>query len=160
MQFLRPNVTGHWCKVYRAVQTCASQRYRYFIFRDDDTRINIVPLLELAHSTGAPLISSYKWETKHVFSNWFLLDTRRKTACAKMREWWALAQPAHPEQDQKYFDEIFTCGRPPLLCIDKREGLLSEVHCRSKLGPFTSWWRQECMRYQTEMARDERGSRE
>lgn len=151
MKLLRPNVTGHWCKAYRAVQMCNSQRYRYFIFRDDDTRIDVATLLALAHSTGASLIASYKGENSRAITNWFLLDTRSQAACAKMREWWALARPSHPEHDQKFFNSILTCGKPPLHCIDKREGLLNEVHCRSSLGSFRSLRRQECMRYQADM---------
>ncbi len=149
MKDIKPNVTGHWCKAYRAVQVCRQRRYRYYIFRDDDTKIDIFPLLDLARTTGADMIASYKAGTKRVVTNWFLLDTHSERACAKMRKWWSLARIDHPEHDQKYFNKILHCGKDGLYCIDKRDNLLNEVHCRSALGHWRHRKRQFCLRYQT-----------
>jgi len=111
MNTLKPNITGHWCKVWLAVQRCESRRYRYMVFRDDDTKFDI-------------------W------------------ACDNMRRWWNLAQKDYPENDQKYFNKLFKCGRHGLTCIDKRANLLNEIHCRSSLGSRRSIRRLNCMRYQ------------
>ena len=148
MRELKPNITGHWCKAYRAVQQCDRKNYRYMIFRDDDTIIDIHRLLAIARRSKEGVVASYKADKKRIITNWFLVDTSNERACDKMRQWWALARWHHPEHDQLYFNRIFQCGKPGINCIDKRTGILNEVHCRSSLGNFRSLRRQACLRYQ------------
>lgn len=148
MSDLKPNITGHWCKAWRAVQRCEDKRYRYFIFRDDDTIFDVHRLLDIAVKTRAPVIASYKYRSKHVVTNWFLLDTQSEAACAKVGKWWSLARRHHPEHDQTYFNHIFKCGVDGLHCLDKQVNELSEVHCRSSLGSYRDTARQACLRYQ------------
>lgn len=150
MSDLKANITGHWCKAWRAVQRCEDRRYRYFIFRDDDTRFDVHRLLSIALRSKAPVIASYKYRTRHIVTNWFLLDTHSHGACQNMRKWWAMARRHHPEHDQKYFNLLFKCGENGVLCLDKRVNILREVHCRSSLGPYRATARQACLRYQVQ----------
>lgn len=159
MSSLKPNITGHWCKAYLAAKRCASKRYRYMIFRDDDTKVDVPKLMALMADSDSDygLMASYRWRSKHLVTNWFVLDTQSEWACTVMKQWWDAAKRDHPEHDQKYFNKLVKCGdnntESMLKCIDKYENLVDEVHCRSGLGSFRSTKRQACMRYQVEFDR-------
>jgi len=119
MSSLKPksNITGHWCKVYLANKRCESKRYRFMIFRDDDTKIDVPKVLDLmtnininiTGTTDYALMASYRWRSKHLVTNWFVLDTHSEWACTVMQKWWKAAVRDHPEHDQKYFNQLVKC---------------------------------------------------
>eukprot|EP00171_Calliarthron_tuberculosum_P002745 IDg2745t1 len=138
------NATAHWCKALRALRACERGIYRYFIFRDDDTIIDVAAILQtLTKRKEASLLASYKLVNKRIVTNWFAFDTQDARICARMRQWWDMRQVAHPEHDQKFFNILFKCGKDGVSCVDKRVNRFGEVHCRSSLGNFRSKRRQE-----------------
>lgn len=139
---------GHWCKALRAVKACDSRRYRFFVFRDDDTIVDVAAVLDELVQSRMPLLASYKSHKKRIVTNWFAFDTRNRSVCDRMRRWWKERRYFHPEHDQYFFNDFFKCGVDGVHCVDKREGKMGEVHCRSSLGPYHAKRRQECMRYQ------------
>ena len=68
MNTIKKNLTGHWCKVYLAKQRCRRKNYRFMIFRDDDTKINVNKVLKEARKSSSQFLVSYKARNKRVMS--------------------------------------------------------------------------------------------
>lgn len=149
MSTLKANISAHWCKAWLAAERCRSRRYRWMLFRDEDTILDVPKLIDVGVQSAAPLIISKK-SNNRVVTNWFLLDTYNENVCSNIQRWWGSAVRDHPEHDQKYFNLIFRCGVNGTLCFDKTKNLFQEVHCRSSLGRASDRKRQSCMRYQIE----------
>ena len=146
---IKPNVTGHWCKAWLAARRCRDRRYRWMVFRDDDTKLDVPRLLELGvRQRAAVVVPMTPKLRQYITTNWFLLDTHDAAACAAVDRWWAAAQFDHPEHDQKHFNHFFRCGRDGTHCVSKYDNNLNVVHCRSKLGRIGTAARQRCMRFQ------------
>lgn len=147
-------ITTHWCKVLLAQKRCADKRYRWMVFRDDDTIFDLRRVFEIAVQRNASLLASYDApHVKWMVTNWFLLDTHSPKMCEMVDKWWESRKFDYPEHDQKYFNHVFKCGTHGVECFDKFKNLVSEVHCRSSLGYGTKA-RQSCMRYQIQPRKD------